>query len=248
MNIQGTDFTILGDSHTAWESKDMAAAGSGTINPMGRLIGGYLMDHGASHVRILGWRGLSGYHYIKYDGGAAELASQLTREDNAGKSKVLIVILGTNDIGLAAGPVEAAYAQIKQVADAAGAETWMVGPPMFPATQMIGDLNGNAGAAQVVDIEKKIFAPRFIDSRPITKDIPAQDRAGIHFKLSGYTIWAAGILSAILSGGQSLPEAGMSTGKKVALVAAGVVATAAIGFAIFEISRGPTPSPARRRA
>lgn len=101
----------------------------------------------------------------------------------AGHPDVAIVVLGTNDIGLAMSVDAQRMTQLRDALAAAGADVYAFGPPAFPpGTRLV------PGQPQVVQMMRGVFADRFIDLTPITADlVTSKHRTGdqVHFTAAG---------------------------------------------------------------
>lgn len=185
MDVRGKRVLVFGDSLThrggrADPDGVPALPGVARSGSPGDLLASHLLAAGAGAVRINGrvsrsainlWRSNNGE-----DGAAVVAAEAAARPD------IVIVFLGTNDLGMNATADAAAFGRI--AAAFRGAQVWAVGPPAFARADL------NAQAAVVVRTLQGVFgAHRVIDLRPLTADIvvPAQGRAGdgVHFATAG---------------------------------------------------------------
>jgi lysophospholipase L1-like esterase len=96
---------------------------------------------------------------------------------------LIVVVLGTNDIGLSMAKDKARMNELRDAFDAGGAEVWAFGPPSFAA-----GTREQAGSTAVVSMMKSVFGDRFLDLRPLTADLTASasrttDR--VHFTATG---------------------------------------------------------------
>jgi lysophospholipase L1-like esterase len=136
---------------------------------------------GAGEVRVNARVGRSANNFWAREDTAKQLA-----EIRAWQPDTVIVVLGTNDIGLSMKADGQKMREIKTALEQGGAEVWAFGPPSFPA----GTREAN-GVAPVVTMMRDVFGAQFIDLRPITKDLVStafrsQDK--IHFTASGGTL------------------------------------------------------------
>jgi lysophospholipase L1-like esterase len=172
MSVRGKNILIFGDSLS-----------TGATSP-GGVFGAVLKSAGAV-VRVNGkvsrsavnlWSGANG------ENGAAVVAAEAARRPD-----IVIVVLGTNDLGMNASADQQAFARL--AAAFAPAELWAVGPPSFPATR--ADLTRKA--PQVYATLAAVFgAHRVIDWQRLTADVvtPEQGRArdGVHFATAGAAV------------------------------------------------------------
>ncbi len=119
------------------------------------------------------------------------------REDVAGQfadiaafaPQVVIVQLGTNDIGLSMAVDGARMEQLRAAFAGSGADVWAIGPPTFPSSGPGADQT--PGAPSVVAMMTDVFgASRFIDMRPLTADMAIAGQGGraadgTHFTSAG---------------------------------------------------------------
>lgn len=175
----GARVLIFGDSMShLGEDADptiAAASASNTTGMPGAVLAALLLQRGADAVQVDAKIGRSAYNFWQ-----REPAAQLLGQDIAFMPSIVIVFLGTNDLGLDMGVDGQAMAAIRDQLARSGAEIWVVGPPSF------GDATMQAQTDAVVAMEKQVFgSSRFIDLRPLTSDIltTAQGRAsdGVHF-------------------------------------------------------------------
>lgn len=100
---------------------------------------------------------------------------------SAGPYDVVIVQLGTNDIGLSMQVDGERMARIRD-AFAKHADVWAFGPPSFAT-----DVSEHAGAPAVVGMMQSVFGRKFIDLRTLSADLTTTGRAsdGVHFTAAG---------------------------------------------------------------
>jgi lysophospholipase L1-like esterase len=138
---------------------------------LGRTLG-----EAGNDVRVNARIGRSAYGFLRSEGGAAQLA-----EAAAWGAVRVFVFLGTNDIGLALGPVTSALERIK--AAFPNAEVWGLGPPGFAP-----GVSESAGVDDVAEAMRVVFGARFVDLRPLTADMlsgPYRAGDGVHFTAEG---------------------------------------------------------------
>jgi len=223
MNVRGRSILIFGDSMThrgandAPNGVDVVESANRRGSP-GDLLASHLLAAGASRARINAKVGRSAYSfYVKEPAAAAELAAEVAR-----RPQIVIVFLGTNDLGLSVQTDATYMARLRDAFLAGGAEVWAVGPPSFAPTLRAcakrdaaktcvswGPLL-NDQAVGVLGMMRSVFgASRVIDARPLTADIVtvAQGRAGdlIHFVGStGAPRFALRLAQAVLAAGTAV--------------------------------------------
>ena len=145
-------------------------------------------------VRIHARVGRSAHVFVTRQGGLALLRRELA----AHCPDVVVIILGTNDLHFPERDTERALRRIRGVFK--GIPVYHIGPPAFVSRKR----SYNTLAKRVVRAGRAVFGSRFIDARPMTKDIvePAQGRAHdlVHFKIAGAIVvaarWAAALQNA----------------------------------------------------
>lgn len=223
MSISGKKILILGDSLS-----------TGNASP-GGVLGAQLRAAGAT-VRVNGkvsrsavnlWSGANG------ENGAAVIAAEV-----AWQPDIVIVMLGTNDLGMGAAADQAAFARIAAAFHTS--ELWAIGPPSFARA----DLQGKT--AQVYLTMQRVFGgARVIDWRMFTGDIltSAQGRAGdgVHFAAAGAAVAGKRLANAFLKAreryglttsadGSAMPAIAVMSWWPVPMVAA-VAAAVMVGVA-----------------
>lgn len=162
-SVRGKKVLILGDSLSA-----AAAAPGGQLAAHLQAAGG--------DVRVNAKVGRSAISFHREPTHAAQLG-----EIHAWDPDLVVVALGTNDIGYAAGANRAAMIQVRDQLGRGGADVWAFGPPSFaPGARDGGD--------EVAATMKDVFGARFLDARPLTADLTgtlhrSADR--IHFTTAG---------------------------------------------------------------
>lgn len=180
---------ILGDSLS-----------TGTTSP-GGVLGAKLRASGydvavngkVSRSAVNFWSGTNG------ENGAAVVAGLA-----AARPDIVIVMLGTNDLGLNATADQAAFARIAAAFN--GAELWAVGPPAFARA----DLTNKAPA--VYETLVRVFGRgRVIDWRPLTADIVSEGQGrskdGVHFARLGAAVAGGRLADAWLRARGDAPAA-----------------------------------------
>lgn len=194
--VAGQRVLIFGDSLSA----SSAAPGG--------VLARELTARGAT-VQINAKVGRSAWSFYNHEDHAAQLAAAL-----AWKPDLVIVELGTNDIGLR-DPTNP-MADLRNSLRAGGADVWAIGPPSFAAGVRPG------GDGMAVTMRDVFGADRFIDWRPLSKDQTSTGRIAdqIHFTAAGAEI-----------AGKRLATAFVDAGGGIGWVALGIVA--ALAWAVF---------------
>lgn len=175
MNARGERIIIFGDSlsHHGRDADpeiwDVDAGSNRQTGQPGDLVASLLAEQGAEAVRVNARVGRSAVNFW-----GRENASALLDSDRAFKPTKVIVILGTNDIGVTLPKTVEAMTAIRDVYRSMGAEVWGVGPFMYASDDL------NQRAVPVVEAMTKIFGKRFIDPRPITT-VVGRSGDGVHF-------------------------------------------------------------------
>ena len=163
-DVRGEKILLFGDSLS-----------SGQLSP-----GWFLAQHlgGAKEVRVNARVGRSANNFWAREDAPAQLRQAI------GWDPTLVIIeLGTNDIGLSMSIDGQKMREIKDALGQNGAEVWAFGPPAFPT----GTKQHN-GSAEVVQMMRQVFGPRFIDLRPITADLLSSAHRTsdkVHFTAAG---------------------------------------------------------------
>ncbi len=161
--------------------------GRGTYSVPGALLAQNLLAAGASAARTDARVGRSAYNFWN-----REHAADLIAADRAWRPDLVIVSLGTNDIGL---NLTADHNAMQKIKDAfAPVEVFAIGPPSFP---------DGRDTQPVVDMMKLVFgADHFIDARIVTP-VGAGVRTGdgVHFTTAGAKVYAEGLTRSVLSAG-----------------------------------------------
>lgn len=200
MDPRGRRILVFGDSlthrgaRTAPDGVPALPLANRTGTP-GDLLASYLLTAGAAAVRVNGrvsrsainlWKGNNG------EDGAAVVAAEV-----GGRPDLVIIMLGTNDLGMGATADAAAFRRLRDAFAGYGAEVWAIGPPAFARADL------NAKAVTVYQTLAQVFGSRVIDARPLSADVltPAQGRAGdgIHFAAGGASKVAARLAQAVLA-------------------------------------------------
>lgn len=177
MDIVGQRILIFGDSLThhgadsAPEAWDVTQPSTRASSAPGDLLASMLLERGAAAVRTDARVGRSAWNFWKREDAAGLLAADL-----AWRPTRVIVMLGTNDLGLSMLADGVAMAKIRD--SFPGAEVWSVGPPWFPASALLAQTDA------VYAMLRRVFGPgRVIDARPLTPQGP-RTGDGVHFQPS----------------------------------------------------------------
>lgn len=205
MNARGERILIFGDSLTQHASGgnpvwDVNAGPQRASSAPGDLLASLLLDQGAT-VRTNALVSRSAFNFW-----TREDAAKLIAADLAWKPTKIVFVLGTNDVGLAPGPDEAAFVRLRDAYQPAKAEIWAIGPftSRLPA----------AGVEQVVTTMRKVFGPRFLDGRPLSAMIsPGSD--GVHYTPTSARLLALNLADALLSAATVKPWVGAAIGAAV---------------------------------
>ena len=233
MDPRGRRILVFGDSLThrgATTAPDGVPAlplANRTGTP-GDLLASYLLTAGAAAVRVNGrvsrsainlWKGNNG------ENGTAVVAAEV-----AARPDLVIIMLGTNDLGMGATADAAAFRRLRDAFAGYGAEVWAIGPPAFARADL------NAKAVTVYATLVQVFGPtRVIDARPLSADVVtvAQGRAGdgIHFGAGGASKVAARLAQTLLA---QPGEGAVATAPSPWWAVAGAaLAVAAVGGAVL---------------
>lgn len=234
INVRGRRVLVLGDSLSASSSAP------------GGVLGKYIRNAGAADVRVNGKVSRSAVNFFagtNGENGALVLANEV-----ALRPDVVIVWLGTNDLGLSASVDAAAFARIRDAFRAIGAEVWSIGPPAFATSTR------TVQAVTVYGTLSSVFgADRVLDSRPLTADVQ-RTADGVHFPAASAATVGARLAAALLPGpttSTTSPSSAMTavtttfTSWLPVSIAAAAIAAAVIGLAVLVKRRrvmltGPT--------
>ena len=219
MKAAGERIVIFGDSlsHPGSDAGPAQSQVTEGINRLtsapGDMLASLLLEQGAEAVMIDAKVGRSAYNYWTREP-SADLMAGLA----AFAPTKVVVMLGTNDIGMGLDAEAQAFAALKQAFEAMGAEVWAIGPMTYVGPHA-DTYNGGAGA--IADLMAATFNPRFIDARGLSaNDQRASD--GVHFTPNS-ALPTAQALAVALADKNPLPRWAM-----FALAAAG-----AIGVVVF---------------
>lgn len=231
VKIQGQRFLIIGDSLThhgadaAPQIWDVNQGSSRQSNAPGDLLASMLYERGAV-VRTDAKVGRSANSFWNSEPAADLIASDLQFAPN-----VVIVFLGTNDLGLTMSIDQGAMAKIRDAFKGIpGIQIWAVGPPAF------ANVVYQQQADDIYTMLVNVFgADHVVDARQLTTTMNrASD--GVHFSTNGAQDFANKLLLAF----QSIPDpvavvasAGMKPAVKVAIAAVGLGILGAAGWFIY---------------
>lgn len=176
MNARGERILIFGDSltHTGSDTgPEIAQLDGSEVNSSapGAVLGAILLQQGAAAVQTDSRVGRSAVNFWN-----REDTGSLFAADQAFAPTQVVIMLGTNDIGMDSGTESAAMQQIYDAYKTMGATVWGVGPFTYAPP---GDaLNASAGAT--FDAMKSVFGTRMIDGRPLSVQV-GRAGDGVHF-------------------------------------------------------------------
>lgn len=192
-DVSGKRVFILGDSLS-----------SGSSSP-GGVLARELTLAGAK-VQINAKVGRSAWNFYGREDAAGQLADAL-----AFGPDLVIVELGTNDIGLGMAADRVRMIQIRDAMATKGAKVWGIGPPAFDRTGS-AQLDVDLVTAMMGDV----FSPRFLNWQALTSDMttsPMRTSDGVHFTAQGAELagkrLAREFLSAHEGGGAGLVTLGL---------------------------------------
>jgi hypothetical protein len=196
MNVSGERVLVFGDSlshhgaDAAPEIWDVDEGSSRTSGQPGDLLASLLLEQGAMAARVNARVGRSAFNFWGRENTQGLLAS-----DQAFAPTKVIVILGTNDLGVAPQKTADAMLAIKRAYEAMGAQVWAIGPVTY------NDATLNARAPAVIAVMQGVFGSRFIDGRPLSVQT---NRAGdgVHFGASSARETANNMAAAVLRAGK----------------------------------------------
>jgi len=195
MNARGERILIFGDSlshpgpDNGPEAFEITQDSNRVSSAPGDLLGSLLLEQGAEAVRLDARVGRSAWNFW-----GRESANDLIAADAAWGPTKVVVMLGTNDIGLQGDGERQAMQAIKDAYEAMGAEVWAIGP--FTYTGQGGHLN--PGAEDVASMMSDVFGSRFIDGRPLSVNVD-RARDGIHFQPTSAMQTAYNLADALIS-------------------------------------------------
>lgn len=200
MNIAGQRVLVFGDSlsHVGPDNGPEAVeiTRTGSYSSPGAILAQKLLQAGASAARVDARVGRSAYNFW-----GREATGALLQADLAWKPTLVIVMLGTNDLGLNMVRDMDAMGRILR-AFAPTAEVWGIGPPSFAS----GALQVQTGP--VVAMMQSVFEDRFVDARGLSTQPEGRTADGVHFTRAGAEAWARGLAQTLLTRLRERPEPG----------------------------------------
>jgi len=199
MITAGKRILVFGDSlsHVGPDAgpAQVDISATGRYSSPGALLAQRLLAGGASAARVNARIGRSAHNFW-----GRESTRDMIHSDHAWKPDVVLVMLGTNDLGLSMSVDGDDMARIRDFYSGTGVEVWGIGPPSFASA----DLQGKTDA--VVEMMRKVFGDRFIDARPLTSDLTnsaMRTSDGVHFKQAGAEVFAGRLADATPRAGSS---------------------------------------------
>lgn len=239
MNIRGERILIFGDSlsHHGADSDpeiwDVDAGSTRSSSQPGDLLASLLREQGAAAVRVNARVGRSAPGFF-----SQEAASSLLASDARFRPTRVIVMLGTNDLGLDPTVDAQALRQIRSAYQQMGArEVIAIGPPIF------ADSTLNAQSAQVYQTLRQVFG-RVVDARPLSSVF---GRAGVHFQPAAARLFANQLLGAIRPTALTVTTSGLSQGAKVVLGTTAIAGLAGLGWLSWRLARSASAASLSRR-
>ena len=236
MNFRGQRVLIFGDSLTHHGADadppiwDVNVGANRQSSAPGDLLASMIRDAGAAAVRTDARVGRSAHNYWTREEGAT-LAS-----DVAWKPTRVIVMLGTNDLGLNMNADQVAMTNIRNAfKKLPNVEIIAVGPPTF------ANQTRTQQAFGVYTMLQDVFgAKNVIDSRPLTS-VDDRTTDGVHFTVHGAREFAEGLFTVLQ--GQAAPPAPneWSLVQKLLFAALGVGSLVGIGYLTMRVARRYQP-------
>lgn len=195
MDAYGERIIIFGDSisHHGADSDpeiwDVNAGSSRSSSQPGDLLASLLAEQGAQAVRVNARVSRSAFNFFQRENTTGLFAS-----DRAFKPTKVVIVLGTNDIGLSIARDQEAMTALRDAYKSMGAEVWAIGPFTYasPSSSL------NQQTQPVVDMMSKVFGGRFIDGRPLSVNVN-RARDGVHFTPDSARPTALAMADALLS-------------------------------------------------
>lgn len=223
MKVAGQRIIVFGDSlshhghDAAPEIWDVDQGSNRQSGQPGDLLASMLLEQGAEAVRVNARVSRSAVNFF-----GRENVSALLGSDQAFKPSLVIIVLGTNDLGLNPTADGQAFAKLRDFYKGLGADVWAIGPFTYNSDHL------NTLAPQTIEVMKGVFGRKFIDGRPLSSQV-GRSADGVHFGATAAKQTAERMLAAVVAAGPMVPTWGW--------VALGV--TAAIGGAmLFSKRRG----------
>ncbi len=200
MNLSGKRVLVFGDSlsrvgpDSGPEAAEISAAGS--YSTPGAVMAQWLLGAGASAARIDARVGRSAVNFF-----GREDAGRLLLADAAWQPDIVLVMLGTNDLGMGQAADQAAFVKLRSALGGNGAAVYAIGPPSFP-----GQANEARRPAVLATLRSVFGSDRVLDAGPLT---PTGDgvraRDGVHFSAAGGRKFGAALAAAVLQLGAPAP-------------------------------------------
>jgi lysophospholipase L1-like esterase len=187
----------------------------------GAVMGAALReDQRVSYVMVEARRSRSAWNFYAREEHAAVIAQVLEA-----RPSLVVVWLGTNELGLSAKTNRAAFTRLRDDLGKNGARVIAIGPPAFADAELRDQ------ATAVYATMREVFAT-VVDARPRSLDLreaPYRASDGVHFTARGAAVLGPRLADDVLGGARSHPSLW--------------VAGAAIGIAVLVtlISRGGAP-------
>jgi len=207
MNARGERVIIFGDSlsHPGSDSgpeiTDITTGSNRSSSAPGDLLASLLLEQGATAARVNARVGRSAWNFWSRENTEALLSA-----DRTFRPTKVVVVLGTNDIGLSIAKDAEAMRAIKDAYQKMGAEVWAIGPPVFTSASL------NAQAEPVIKMMSSIFGGRFLDGRPLSTTA-GRAGDGVHFRPESARQTALMMADALLSKSSPMsPWVGVAAG------------------------------------
>lgn len=166
---------------------------SGPSSP-GAQMAAVLEAHGANTM-VNAVVGRSAWNFYT----SREDFAQVIADCHAFHPDLVIIELGTNDIGLSPSADRAAFVRLAKDLGGAGTEVWAIGPPAFSSSTPQA-----TNVDTVYQTMKSVFGSKLIDWRPLSRDMttsPPRTADGVHFTAQGGPIAGARLGQAFLDAG-----------------------------------------------
>lgn len=199
MNVAGKRILVFGDSmsHPGADANPQQSAvvpSYASSSAPGAVLGARLFAAGAQAVQMDAKVGRSATSFWNN-----EPATTLLAADAAFKPDIVVVFLGTNELGFNMTTDGAAMAKIRDAYRGMGADVIAFGPPSFASATY------TAESPAVVAMMKSVFGPdSFIDTRPLTADLTAANLRtgdGVHFQQASAAILGQRMAGEVMASG-----------------------------------------------
>lgn len=194
MDLRGQRVLVFGDSLTqrgSVEQVNVTETPNRASSAPGDLLASWLLASGAQAARLDARSGRSAINF--WD---REATAQLLAADAAWKPTLVIVALGTNDIGRDVVRTTLAMTKIRDAYQAMGARVIAIGPPSFTRA----DLQNSSGT--VVALLQQVFGKaNVIDARPLSADLVGskfRTSDQVHFTREGAAVLAQRYAGAVM--------------------------------------------------